>query len=180
VRCNLNPSAKSKQTRKRSAAAVYFSTTPHAQSVGMELRFHHVHVLPPSITHKADPNKHRGCTIHSPRSTCCDPNAPLAALHSAKKNKPLAHMSIALHSVVNGDASPSCSAAPAHNAVPRAPSCPCRNEENIAASPIPRVHSDRSRAWPGNVSLKHVGMITAMSRAVLVHRVMSGHVTHPV
>jgi len=146
----------------------------------MEVRFHHAHVLPPYFTHKADPKKHRGSKIHSPRSTCCDPNAPPAALNSAKKNKTLAHMRIALHSVLNCDASPSCSAAPARNAVPRAPLCPCRNEENIAVSPIPRVHSDRSRAWPGNVSLKHVGMITAMSRAVLVHRVTSGHVTHPV
>ena len=62
-----------------------------------------------------------------------------------QKNKTLAHKRIALHSVLNCDASPSCSAAPAHNAIPRAPLCPCRNEENIAVSPIPRVHSDLAR-----------------------------------
>ena len=76
--------------------------------------------------------------------------------------------------------SPPCCVAPARNAVQRAPLCPRRSEENIVASPIPRVHSDTSRAWHGDVSPKHFGNITAMSRAVRVRRVTSLHQTNPV
>jgi hypothetical protein len=107
---------------------------------------------------------------------------PDRTIHSTQQRQTkltLAHTRIALHSVQNYDASPSGRVAPAHNAVPRAPLCPRRNEENIAASPIPRVHSDTSRAWLGDVSLKIFGMATAISRAALVRRVTSVHATNP-
>ena len=96
-----------------------------------------------------------------------------------QKKLTLAHMRIALHSVLNCNASPSCRVAPAHNAVPCAPLCPRRNEENIAASPSPRVHSDTSRAWLGNVSLKIFGMVTAISHAARIRKATSVHATNP-